>query len=217
MREVVERYEVDGVHFDDYFYPNIDDANEALWFDKPEYLSSGSRESIAAWRKNNINQLVRGVYQTVKQYRPQAVFGVSPEGYLKHLRLDNRLFVDIDTWMSQPGYVDYVMPQIYWGFEAKVNGQPAAYAFDTCLNDWITLKKKGDVTLYVGLPLYKTGTDAADGNETPEWLRYQDIMRRQVLTGRSTGQVSGYCLYDFSSLTREAARAEVENLTALFH
>ena len=74
-----------------------------------------------------------------------------------------------------------------------------------------------DVTLYVGLPLYKTGTDAADGNETPEWLRYQDIMRRQVLTGRSTGQVSGYCLYDFSSLTREAARAEVENLTALFH
>ncbi len=217
VREVVERYEVDGVHFDDYFYPNIDDANEALWFDKPEYLSSGSRESIAAWRKNNINQLVRGVYQTVKQYRPQAVFGVSPEGYLKHLRLDNRLFVDIDTWMSQPGYVDYVMPQIYWGFEAKVNGQPAAYAFDTCLNDWITLKKKGDVTLYVGLPLYKTGTDAADGNETPEWLRYQDIMRRQVLTGRSTGQVSGYCLYDFSSLTREAARAEVENLTALFH
>ena len=96
VREVVERYEVDGVHFDDYFYPNIDDGNEALWFDKPEYLSSGSQESIAAWRKNNINQLIRGVYQTVRQYRPQAVFGVSPEGHLKHLRLETRLFVDIE-------------------------------------------------------------------------------------------------------------------------
>ena len=52
--------------------------------------------------------------------------------------------------MTQSGYVDYLMPQIYWGFEAKQNGQAAGYAFANCLNEWVTLKKKGNVKLYVG-------------------------------------------------------------------
>ena len=53
--------------------------------------------------------------------------------------------------------------------------------------------------LYIGLALYKTGTDAVDGNEVPEWQRYHDIMKREVQAGRATGQVSGYCFYDLSS------------------
>lgn len=119
--------------------------------------------------------------------------------------------------MTQSGYVDYLMPQIYWGFEAKQNDQAAGYAFANCLNEWVTLKKKGNVKLYVGLALYKTGTDAVDGNEVPEWQRYHDIMKREVQAGRATGQVSGYCFYDLSSLTRAAAAEEVANVTALFH
>lgn len=216
VREIVEKYDVDGIHFDDYFYPNVNDGNEALWFDRPEHIASGAGGDIAAWRRNNVNDLIRNVYSTVKSVKPNVVFGVSPEGMLRNLRLNHRLFVDIDTWMTQPGYVDYIMPQIYWGFEAKSNGQPAAHAYLNCLNEWIQLKNQGNVTLYVGLPLYKVGTDTKDGNAVPEWLRYNDIMRRQVLAGRETGQVSGYCLYDFSSLTREAAAAEVANLTELF-
>lgn len=81
----------------------------------------------------------------------------------------------------------------------------------------MTLKKKGNVKLYVGLALYKTGTDAVDGNEVPEWQRYHDIMKREVQAGRATGQVSGYCFYDLSSLTRASAAEEVANVTALFH
>lgn len=216
VREIVEGYDVDGIHFDDYFYPGVNDGNVDLWFDKPEYLASGSSRSIADWRRDNVNQLVKGIYSTIKSIKPGVVFGISPEGYLKNLRSDTRLFSDIDTWMTQPGYIDYIMPQIYWGFEAKAGGQTAPYAYSNCLKDWIELKKKGNVTLYAGLALYKTGTDAKDGNEVPEWLRYNDIMRRQVLEGRGTGQVSGYCFYDFSSLTRAAAAAEVANVTALF-
>ena len=216
VREIVEGYDVDGIHFDDYFYPGVNDGNVDLWFDKPEYLASGSSRSIADWRRDNVNQLVKGIYSTIKSIKPGVVFGISPEGYLKNLRSDTRLFSDIDTWMTQPGYIDYIMPQIYWGFEAKSGGQTAPYAYSNCLKDWIELKKKGNVTLYAGLALYKTGTDAKDGNEVPEWLRYNDIMRRQVLEGRGTGQVSGYCFYDFSSLTRAAAAVEVANVTALF-
>lgn len=217
VKEVVNGYDVDGIHFDDYFYPGVNDNNEALWFDKPEYDASGSSLGIADWRRENVSQLVRGIYSAIKELKPNVVFGISPEGYLSNLRLNNRLFVDIDTWMTQPGYIDYIMPQIYWGFEAKnTSGQPAAYAYSQCLRDWITLKKQGNVTLYAGLALYKTGTDTSDGNEIPEWLRYNDIMRRQVLEGRQSGQVMGYCLYDYSSLNREAAAAEVANVTALF-
>lgn len=217
VKEIVTNYEVDGIHFDDYFYPNLDDSKAETWFDYPEYQASGTSLSVAAWRRNNVNELVRGVYGAVKSIRPQALFGISPEGYLQNLRKDTRQFTDVDAWMTQSGYVDYLMPQIYWGFEAKQNGQAAGYAFANCLNEWVTLKKKGNVKLYVGLALYKTGTDAVDGNEVPEWQRYHDIMKREVQAGRATGQVSGYCFYDLSSLTRVAAAEEVANVTALFH
>lgn len=217
VKEIVTNYEVDGIHFDDYFYPNLDDSKAETWFDYPEYQASGTSLSVAAWRRNNVNELVRGVYGAVKSIRPQALFGISPEGYLQNLRKDTRQFTDVDAWMTQSGYVDYLMPQIYWGFEAKQNGQAAGYAFANCLNEWVTLKKKGNVKLYVGLALYKTGTDAVDGNEVPEWQRYHDIMKREVQAGRATGQVSGYCFYDVSSLTRAAAAEEMANVTALFH
>lgn len=217
VKEIVTNYEVDGIHFDDYFYTNLDDSKAETWFDYPEYQASGTSLSVAAWRRNNVNELVRGVYGAVKSIRPQALFGISPEGYLQNLRKDTRQFTDVDAWMTQSGYVDYLMPQIYWGFEAKQNGQAAGYAFANCLNEWVTLKKKGNVKLYVGLALYKTGTDAVDGNEVPEWQRYHDIMKREVQAGRATGQVSGYCFYDLSSLTRAAAAEEVANVTALFH
>lgn len=217
VKEIVTNYGVDGIHFDDYFYPNLDDSKAETWFDYPEYQASGTSLSVAAWRRNNVNELVRGVYSAVKSIRPQALFGISPEGYLRNLRKDTRQFTDVDAWMTQSGYVDYLMPQIYWGFEAKQNGQAAGYAFANCLNEWVTLKKKGNVKLYVGLALYKTGTDAVDGNEVPEWQRYHDIMKREVQAGRATGQVSGYCFYDLSSLTRAAAAEEVANVTALFH
>ena len=217
VKEIVTNYEVDGIHFDDSFYPNLVDSKAETWFDYPEYQASGTSLSVAAWRRNNVNELVRGVYSAVKSIRPQALFGISPEGYLQNLRKDTRQFTDVDAWMTQSGYVDYLMPQIYWGFEAKQNGQAAGYAFANCLNEWVTLKKKGNVKLYVGLALYKTGTDAVDGNEVPEWQRYHDIMKREVQAGRATGQVSGYCFYDLSSLTRAAAAEEVANVTALFH
>lgn len=217
VKEVVENYDIQGIHFDDYFYPGVNDTDEALWFDKPEYDASGTNLTISNWRRDNVNQLVRGIYSAIKSVKPEVVFGVSPEGYLGNIKSNTRLFVDIDTWMSNPGYIDYIMPQIYWGFEAKTsNGQLAPYAYSNCLKDWITLKNKGNVKLYVGLALYKTGTTVSDGNEVPEWSRYNDIMKRQVLEGRSTGQVMGYCLYDYSSLTREAAAAEVANVTGLF-
>ena len=80
VKEIVTNYEVDGIHFDDYFYPNLDDSKAETWFDYPEYQAGGTSLSVAAWRRNNVNELVRGVYSAVKSIRPQALFGISPDG-----------------------------------------------------------------------------------------------------------------------------------------
>lgn len=213
VREIVEKYDVDGIHFDDYFYPEVNDSDENKWFDKPEYDASGSSLSINQWRRENVNKLVRGVYQTVKEVKPHVQFGISPEGHVTNLRSENRLFVDIDTWMSKDGYVDYIMPQIYWGFEHKLSdGSPAPFAFSNNLDTWIKLKKKGNVRLYLGLAMYKTGSGSKDNNAVPEWLRRNDIIKRQVEAGRASGQVAGYCFYAYSSFQEAACQAEAANL-----
>ncbi len=213
VKEIVERYDVDGIHFDDYFYPEVKDENPDLWFDKPEYDSSQSRLTISDWRRENINALIRGVYSAVKERKPEVQFGISPEGYVDHLRSDSRLFTDVDTWLSQDGYVDYIMPQIYWGFEHKLaDGSSAPFAFSQNLNTWISLSRKGNAKLYLGLAMYKTGSNTNDNNEVPEWLRHDDIMKRQVEAGRATGAVDGYCFYAYSSFQEAACQAEVANL-----
>ena len=213
VKEIVTKYDVDGIHFDDSFYPTVNDSRSDLSFDKPEYEASGTRMTIANWRRNNVSQLIRGVYSAVKEADSDLVFGVSPEGYIADLESSTRLFVDIKTWMSRSGYVDYIMPQIYWGFEAKTaDGKAAAYAFEQNLTDWIELQQKGNVKLYLGLAMYKTATDAKDNNSVSEWLRYNNIMQRQVESGRRNKEVSGFCFYCYSSFLRNEAQTEVNNL-----
>ncbi len=218
VREVVDNYDVDGIHFDDYFYPEVKNDDPDKWFDKPEFdLYSGSIRDISDWRRENINALVRGVYQAVKDLKPEVQFGISPEGYVDHLRSDTRLFADVDTWLSQEGYVDYIMPQLYWGFEHRLeDGSLAPFAFSNNLKTWIALKKKGNARLYLGLAMYKTGSGTKDNNQVPEWLRRSDIIRRQVEAGRQSGQVSGYCFYAYSSFQEAACQAEAANLMKIF-
>lgn len=213
VKELVWNYDVDGIQFDDLFYPTVNDERSDLCFDKPEYVSSKSRMSISNWRRNNVNRLIRDVYSAIKELGPAVQFGVSSEGYIANLESNNRLFVDVNTWMSRSGYVDYMMPQLYWGFEAKGSDRKAApYAFEQNLTAWTELQKKGSVQLYLGLAMYKTATDAKDNNNVSEWLRYNNIMQRQVETGRRNKSVNGYCFYSYSSFQRKEAQTEVTNL-----
>ncbi len=216
VMEVVRGYDVDGIHFDDYFYPELDDTVEGRQFDFPEYQLNSSNISVVQWRRNQVSDLVRRVWQAIKAEKPQVVFGVSPEGYVENLRSDNKLFVDIDRWMSEEGFIDYIMPQLYWGFEAKLSsGEPAPYAFMQNLKTWRELKQKGNVTLYLGLGLYRAGTKVADHNEVSEWLRRGDIIARQVVEGRRSGDVAGYCFYSYDSFLQPEAQTETANLLPL--
>ena len=218
IREVLTKYAVDGVQFDDYFYPNLG-KDAATNFDYPEYQLYSGNATITEWRKANVSALIQAVYATVHEVRPSAVFGVSPVAQLKYLRSDKSYFVDIDTWMSHAGYIDYVLPQIYFDFEQKTgSGAASDAAYATCLNSWLELHRKTGrkVQLYVGLALYKCGTNAWDGNATPEWLRRNDILKREVELARQSGQVSGYGIFAYQNFDDAAAQAELANLRSVF-
>ncbi|WP_419823049.1 family 10 glycosylhydrolase [Anoxybacterium hadale] len=213
IKEIVENYDVDGIHFDDYFYPTVNDKDASLCFDKPEYDASGSSMSIADWRRNNVNLLVKDIYSAVKQINPKVEFGISPAGNVDNLRRNDSYFVDIDTWMSKSGYIDYIMPQLYWGFERKdSSGNVAAYAYENNLNTWIKLAAKGDVKLFVGLNMANAGCNVSDNNQVSEWLRYNDIIARQVLAARATGKVDGFAFFRYAMFNSSVAKGEVENL-----
>ena len=218
IREVLTKYAIDGVQFDDYFYPDLG-KDAATNFDYPEYQLYSGNASITEWRKANVSALIAAVYQAVHAVRPAAVFGVSPVAQLKYLRSDKSYFVDIDTWMSHTGYIDYVLPQIYFDFEQKTgSGVASDAAYATCLNSWLQLRQKtgGKVKLYVGLALYKCGTSAWDGNAKPEWLRRSDILLREVQLARQSGQVSGFGIYAYQNFDDAAAQAELANLRTVF-
>ena len=213
VKEILETYDVDGIHFDDYFYPSLSNNSEDMWFDKPEYEASDSNMSITDWRRENVNLLVREVYETVKDHDETILFGISPAGNVDNLRSTSNHFVDIDTWMSQEGYVDYVMPQLYWGFETKtVRGEAAPWAFEANFNTWVDLKSKGEVDLYIGLNAANAGSAIRDNNEVSEWLRYDDILARQVRMARNSGEVSGFAFFRYGVFETEAAQKEIANL-----
>ncbi|HWQ79095.1 MAG TPA: family 10 glycosylhydrolase [Anaerovoracaceae bacterium] len=213
VKEIVSNYDVDGVHFDDYFYPALNDGDASLCFDKPEYDASGSTLSIADWRRNNVNMMVKDVYAAIKDIDPDIVFGISPAGNVDNLRRNDTTFADIDTWLSNPGYVDYIMPQLYWGFERKdSSGNIAAYAYENNLNTWINLAARGNVQLYIGLNMANAGTSVSDNNSVSEWLRYDDIIARQVLAARATGKVGGFAFFRYAIFDKSEAQKEVFNL-----
>lgn len=213
VKEIVDNYDVDGIHFDDYFYPTLNNNDQKLWFDKPEYTASGSSSDISVWRRNNVNLLVKGVYDAVKAADSSIVFGISPAGNVSNLRSSTSYFADIDTWTSKDGYIDYIMPQLYWGFERKTSsGELAPYAYENNVQTWINLVKKGSVKLYIGLNVDNAGKNVSDNNATSEWLRYNDILKRQIEYGRNTGYVSGYAYFRYDIFKADTAQKEIENL-----
>ena len=213
VKELVTTYDVDGVHFDDYFYPSIDDSNPQMNFDLPEYEVLGTNLSPSDWRRQNVSDTVKKIYETVKAADKDVVFGISPAGNLDNLRSDSMYFTDIDTWLWEEGYVDYVIPQIYWGFEQKnKDGSLSPSAYENCLNRWSELPRRDGVDMYIGLALYRCGLDISDNNSPSEWLSHSDIILRQVQSLRSKENVSGFCLFDYRDLSRQGAKTEVENL-----
>lgn len=208
IREIVENYPVDAIHFDDYFYPSFNTWNYKTAFDGPEYKAYVKKQkkahkkvkSIQSYRRSQVNKLIKQVYAAVKDIDPKVEFGISPAGNMDNLKSKYSYYVDIDRWVSQPGYVDYVCPQIYWGFQNR-------YApYEKVLNRWLDTCEGSDVKLYIGLGMYRCSNP-----DTSEWRNNKNIMKRQVAMARKK-EADGFYFFTYSSFTDKRGNKEKKNL-----
>lgn len=202
VRELLENYPLDGVHFDDYFYPTTEES-----FDAEAYAAADTTLSLADWRRENVNSLVSLVYRTVKEVSPTALFGISPQGNPDNNY--NGQFSDVSLWMRTPGYLDYVAPQIYWGFGYTLQSGSDRFAFENITAEWAAMPRAEGVALYAGLGAYRIGDGDGGSNEnsTSQWQTGCNLAS-QVEGLRAAG-LDGYALYRYASLFDNAAWPEL--------
>jgi uncharacterized lipoprotein YddW (UPF0748 family) len=184
IEDVVRRYDIDGVHLDDYFYPYIQqDANgrnipfpDSDTYDA--YRSSGGTKSLGDWRRDNINTFVRDMYTAVHRVKPWMQVGISPfgiwrPGYPEGVRgLDSyaEIYADARLWLRS-GWVDYMAPQLYWRTDAQY--QP----YTALMKWWVDQNDMGREILFGNAPFNVT---------RPEWNE-MEIIRQIELTRMQPG------------------------------
>ncbi|MGG4045640.1 family 10 glycosylhydrolase [Paenibacillus favisporus] len=210
VMEVVSKYDIDGVHLDDYFYPssgtfNDDDAFKA-------YNTQGL--SKADWRRDNINQFVQQLGQSIHASKPAVQFGISPFGVWRNQSTDptgsdtkagvtayDSMSADVRTWVKQH-WIDYVAPQIYWSMSFK-NAQ-----YDKLVDWWAQEVQGTGVDLYIGHAPYKLGTAEAG------WQSAQEIIN-QLQYNTKYDAVKGSIFYSAKDLIKNPLGI-VQALTAYY-
>jgi len=170
-REILENYHVDGLHMDDYFYPSgCNEAFDAAAYDL--YLKNGGKQSLQAFRREQINALVRELYTMVKENNTTVLFGISPGGNMNTNY--HYLGADVYTWCAETGYIDYICPQVYWGMEHET------YDFVSVCRTFDEMIKVNSVRLIIGMTVSKakTGFDQYAGSGQHEWAEHKDILYR---------------------------------------
>jgi uncharacterized lipoprotein YddW (UPF0748 family) len=210
--EIINNYEVDGIHFDDYFYPSVDLSYDQS--DYNEYKSLGGTLSQGDWRRENVNELVQGVYKAIKAMDNSIEFGISPRSDVKQNY--DELFIDLKKWVNEEGYVDYIAPQVYYGFNHS------KYPYEQVIQEWNEIMKNSTVKLYIGLAFYKIGSDDIwAGSGLQEWVTDQELMKRMIETARMKENYDGFILFRYQSIWKPSqivkgmVDAEMKSLESL--
>ncbi len=212
IEEIIDSYDVDGIHIDDYFYPSTTPVGDE--FDRPEYdkfVANGGKLSLGDWRRNNVNTLVSGIYRAVKDIDSSVVFGVSPAYNISKDGSDDNYqmkYADLKKWMSTAGYIDYIAPQLYFGY----NYPRAEITYDYLLDLWMSMPRNENVKIYIGLAAYKIGDAEAD-LKSGEWIVDEDILARQTVDAKNKG-CDGVIIFNYSTIMTEdrLTTAQRENL-----
>ncbi len=215
VREIVSNYAVDGIVFDDYFYPypaKNEDGTAATFDDAAAYAAYGSEYSdIADWRRANINATIRAVYETIKAVDKDCQFGVAPFGIWQNDDGQNggsatngfeaykSLYSDALAWVNG-GYIDYLSPQLYWRFS------DTAAAYDILLHWWNTKLDNTGVDLIVSHAVYRY----EDGN----WDSPQGEMTEQVSYARSEISYKGSAFYGYDEIHKNTNGASDDIIAA---
>ena len=184
VEEIINNYNVDGIHFDDYFYIQNN-------IDKIEYSKYKDDMSLSDFRLTNTSDLIKRVYQVIKKKDANIIFSIAPDGNINNNYVYH--FADVKKWLDSMEYIDIIMPQIYYGFSNE-------YApFLKVLEEWISIHKNKDIKMVPVLAYYKLGEkDYEAGSGLNEWVNDHDIINKQIEIIRSK-KLAGFTLfrYDF--------------------
>lgn len=174
IRDMLARYDVDAIHFDDYFYPYR--IGGVDFPDNVSYAKYGQGMDRDTWRRSNVDSVILMLHRTIREVKKSCKFGISPFGVWRNLSQDSLgsdthagqtnyddLYADILLWMKN-GWIDYVVPQIYWEFEQK----NAPFGI---LLDWWN-KNHFDRPCFIGLGFFRAGSNQywRDINQLPRQL-----------------------------------------------
>jgi uncharacterized lipoprotein YddW (UPF0748 family) len=199
VMDVVNRYDIDGVHFDDYFYPYPERGD---FPDAATYRRYGGGMSRAAWRRQNVDTFIESMSRQIHQAKPWVQFGVSPFGVWRNRSSDpngsatsalqsyDDIYADTRMWIRR-GWLDYVTPQLYWPI-----GDPRADY--RVLVDWWSRQVAGTaVRLMIGQAAYRVGEDAT-------WRRPAELSRHLTLNARYPA-VRGDVFFSAANLAADKA------------
>lgn len=203
VREIISKYDIDGIHIDDYFYPSAESEVDSIQYE--QYLSQGGSMSLAEWRKTNVNAFVSALYSAVKAENSSLIFSISPSAKLEEN--EEKLYADCELWLSHKGYADLIIPQIYFGFEHET------LDFNSLLSQWESLSRNSSVKLACGIAAYKCGEeDAYAGTGCGEWQKNSDILARQIDCISENPSCCGFVVFSYQDLMRTGCKTEIQNL-----
>jgi len=175
IRDLVERYDLDAIHFDDYFYPYKIPGKD--FPDQASYAIYGNGMDREDWRRSNVDTIIKMISQTIKTVNPRVKFGISPFGVWRNKSKDpmgsdtragvtnyDDLYADILLWMKL-GWIDYVVPQLYWEIGHKLCD------YNTLL-DWWSKNTYGK-QLFIGHGIYRSGEPKSLGWKNPREIPNQ--------------------------------------------
>jgi uncharacterized lipoprotein YddW (UPF0748 family) len=207
MMHAVESYDIDGVHWDDYFYP-YPVAGEVFDDDAAFREHGGGFGDRGDWRRHNIDLLVREMRERVRAVRSGIPFGVSPFAVWRNSSTDplgsdtrggvqtyDDLYADVRTWVRE-GWLDYVVPQVYW----HIGHSAADYA--TLVRWWSDVADGTGVALYIGEALYKAGDPA----QPEAWQDPAELSRHLTLC-RDHAPVGGHAFYSGTQVVTDPVGA----------
>lgn len=207
--EEVLNYDVDGILFDDYFYPdnNIDKK------DYEEYIKNNEFIEEQDYRLNIVNKMIKRVYKTCKDKNIK--FGISPDGNIDNNY--NKNYADVKSWLKSNEYIDFIMPQIYYGFYNSTRD------YIKVTKEWESLIGNKDIELYIALAFYKVGTeDKYAKSGFNEWVDNDNIIMREVILSRNLKNYKGFSLFRYENIFNEeiytkTSIKELENLKKILN